>query len=330
MISKVDVLEYEKKSGKALELRRQFNRQLIAGGTKITNQSVFAALEDFHKKMVGDDHWKNTRINAVTNTTKFESGQKNTVTHKGTFSGQLGFVRNWSDPYACFSRLSRKKEGRKLATLLGKFIQQKHPQFKFTSICVNRNWPGTLHVDRNNVGPSMMLTVGSENFKGGDLYVHNLKGGGKNLKTRNRFVSFDGNDAHMTHPYSGTRYSMVFYTIQRQIHPQRRKELKKLYFNPPRSVKMGVKREKRKVRLNGAIEDMKQHHPRLYRVYQKRQGGVGEERKDAYRKALYKSKGFKDGIVPHFNKKKKVYRTWLSTEERNAQLSAALAKTKKL
>jgi len=153
----------------------------------------------------------------------------------------------------------------------------------------------------------MMLTVGSPGLKGGNLYVHKLKGGSKVLKTANKIVHFDGNDAHMTFPYSGTRYSMVFYTIKRRIDPQRRKELRKLYFNVPTSVKLGVKHTPRKLRLNGAIEDMKTKYPSLYRTYQKRQAG-SEKAVAAYRKSRNAFKGYPNGF-PSFGKKQSSRRT---------------------
>lgn len=287
-----------------LQQRRKYNEQLIGGGGNITPKMVYNELEKFHTKMKNSLNWKNVRTNAVTKTSKFEKGG---TADSNSFSGQLGFVRNFSDPYACFSTLTRKPHGRSLAKLLGKYMRQKHPKFKFTSICVNRNWPGTLHVDRNNSGPSMMLTVGSPGLKGGNLYVHKLKGGSKVLKTANKIVHFDGNDAHMTFPYSGTRYSMVFYTIKRRIDPQRRKELRKLYFNVPTSVKLGVKHTPRKLRLNGAIEDMKTKYPSLYRTYQKRQAG-SEKAVAAYRKSRNAFKGYPNGF-PSFGKKQSSRRT---------------------
>ena len=148
----------------------------------------------------------------------------------------------------------------------------------------------------------MMLTVGPPGLKGGDLYVHKLKGGSKVLKTANRIVYFDGNDAHMTFPYSGTRYSMVFYTIKRRIDPQRRRELRTLGFNVPTSVKLGVKHPPRQERLNGAIGDMREKYPSLYRTYLKRQAG-SEKAVAAHRKARYQRKAY--SVMPSFSKKNK-------------------------
>lgn len=81
------------------------------------------------------------------------------------------------------------------------------PKFAFTSIQINKNFNGALHVDSRNVGPSMMLTVGTD-IQGGQLYVH--KQG--TMNTKNNIIFFNGNNPHITLPYSGVRYSIVFFT----------------------------------------------------------------------------------------------------------------------
>tara|TARA_Y100001973_G_C5172768_1_gene320075 strand:+ start:165 stop:929 length:765 start_codon:yes stop_codon:yes gene_type:complete len=81
------------------------------------------------------------------------------------------------------------------------------PDFEYTSIQINKNFAGALHVDRGNVGPSTMLTVGTD-MNGGNLYIHGVG----TVKTKNKFIFFNGNVPHMTLPYSGKRYSIVYFT----------------------------------------------------------------------------------------------------------------------
>ena len=73
---------------------------------------------------------------------------------------------------------------------------------------MNKNFPGNLHVDGLNCGPSVMLTVG-DNVKGGDLWYD-----GKVYPTLNKALYFDGNIPHMTLPYSGNRFSIVCFTLK--------------------------------------------------------------------------------------------------------------------
>lgn len=274
MVTKGEILQHEANHGKrSIELRRQYNHNLIAGGKHMSEKELYNILENFHANNSSNSrYWKNRRANAITNT----NVKKNSIV--GSFSGQLGFVGVWTDPNAMCSRLTRSKQGSTLCRILSKYMRQRHPDFHFTSICVNRNWPGVLHVDKNNLGPSKMLTVGSEKMSGGDLYVHELSGGGKIFKTKNRLISFNGNNPHMTLPYTGTRYSIVYYTTSEGIKPERRQEIKKLfYINPPRSrpyvPAKKRKQEPSKIRMERAVKDLKLNYPSLYRTYKKRQGG---------------------------------------------------------
>ena len=93
-----------------------------------------------------------------------------------------------------------------LSRLLVAFARQAVPQFNFTSIQVNRDLESALHVDANNMGPSYIVGLG--NYKGGDLWVHRE---GK-IDLRGQWVSIDGNIPHGTMPFTGRRYTLVYFT----------------------------------------------------------------------------------------------------------------------
>lgn len=85
-------------------------------------------------------------------------------------------------------------------------------EFTFTSFIINSNFPGFLHTDRANCGPSVMITVSQQApLVGGQLWYN-----GSILETHNRVVTFDGNLPHATVPYpfdpDHPRYSIVCYT----------------------------------------------------------------------------------------------------------------------
>ena len=98
-----------------------------------------------------------------------------------------------------------------LADVLGRFIQQHHPEFPYTSIQVNKNVPCNLHVDGNNLGASYIVGVGDYApvfIDGGSVWVQ----GRGALDCHNKWVEFDGNIPHATiWPYKGTRYTLVYY-----------------------------------------------------------------------------------------------------------------------
>lgn len=79
------------------------------------------------------------------------------------------------------------------------------PEFKYTTIQVNKNVLSLPHVDKNNVGPSYIIGLG--NYTGGELVIE-----GKRHNIKNRWKYFDGNKGHWVEPFQGTRYTLVFFT----------------------------------------------------------------------------------------------------------------------
>ena len=129
-------------------------------------------------------------------------------THAVTRTGQqamaVGLVRDWKSLTA---QVGRNTGGclQFLDALKG-VMHRAHPAFSYTTVQINKNFPGKLHVDRNNLGPSMMIVVG-ENLSGGELWYN-----GGRVPTAERLVEFDGNKPHMTLPYRGRRFSIVMFT----------------------------------------------------------------------------------------------------------------------
>ena len=100
----------------------------------------------------------------------------------------------------------------KLWDLLREIVQRRDPEFTFTSVQVNRNFPGKAHIDKNDVSYQYALSLGS--FTGGRLFsatddpcvvvAHN---------THSRLTKVDGRHPHWVEPYEGTRYSLIMYKI---------------------------------------------------------------------------------------------------------------------
>ena len=68
---------------------------------------------------------------------------------------------------------------------------QRRGRPRFTSMQVNKNVVTMLHIDNNNLGPSLIVAFGEHNR--GELYVHNV---GK-VSVRNTRYIFDGNVPHL-------------------------------------------------------------------------------------------------------------------------------------
>jgi hypothetical protein len=97
-------------------------------------------------------------------------------------------------------------------------------KFVFSAINLNANYAGRRHRDANNEGPSVIRAFGK--FAGGKLRYW-LKDNRKvskfkldTLKEKDcvkhdlskKTVVFDGNKAHEVEPFTGERYSVVFFT----------------------------------------------------------------------------------------------------------------------
>ena len=93
----------------------------------------------------------------------------------------------------------------KLYKLLQKLISFKS-EFKYTTIQVNKNVLSPPHVDINNVGISYIIALGD--YSGGELVIE-----GKPYNIKNKWKEFNGKEqGHWVQPFSGTRYSLVFFT----------------------------------------------------------------------------------------------------------------------
>lgn len=83
------------------------------------------------------------------------------------------------------------------------------PDFSYTSIQVNMNYPSLPHYDKGNKGISAIIGFGD--YSGGDLKIEETS-----VSIKNRLVFFDGSKyLHQTLPFEGTRYSLVFFTVNK-------------------------------------------------------------------------------------------------------------------
>ena len=107
------------------------------------------------------------------------------------------------------------------------------PGFQFTSICLNHAFACRPHIDKNNVGPSYIVSVGEHS--GGELWVEDgigpasfvlgetlsaayPSGGtfrGSTHDIHQKWTAYDGRRMHYTLPFSGERYSFVFFCAPR-------------------------------------------------------------------------------------------------------------------
>ena len=94
-----------------------------------------------------------------------------------------------------------------LAKLLCDYIKKEHPDFSFTSIQLNSG-SSALHVDTMNQGKSMIMSLGEHT--GGQLYMYPRTV----LDIKNHLQEIDGLLPHMTLPFEGERFSIVYFTLR--------------------------------------------------------------------------------------------------------------------
>lgn len=144
---------------------------------------------------------------ALQNTTFPLQSRPNTQVKKKTLPRGLSLGANKSFGRGMLmSRSTRLHES--LVRLLCRFVREEKPDFAFTSIQVNKNYASALHIDSGNLGPSLIIALGA--YTGGELYVHGV---GK-VDIQNRWHEFDGNVPHLTCPFEGMRYSLIYFTNQ--------------------------------------------------------------------------------------------------------------------
>mmetsp|Transcript_767 Transcript_767/g.2146 ORF Transcript_767/g.2146 Transcript_767/m.2146 type:complete len:461 (-) Transcript_767:72-1454(-) len=126
------------------------------------------------------------------------------------------------------SRTAMERHG-ELVRALCRLIREVNPNFQFTSIQVNKNFSTALHCDANNLGPSVITCLGA--FTGGALYVH----GRGEVDVKERFYEFNGNVPHLTCPFKGERFCVIYFSNQSyaKLPAKDATYLKKLGFNWP-------------------------------------------------------------------------------------------------
>ena len=119
--------------------------------------------------------------------------------------GMLGIVQEYGRPKYTSSCLTRKYP--QVAKLLCEYVKNQYPAFNFTSIQINQGGCA-LHVDTLNQGKSLIVSFGDHS--GGELYEYP----DKITNIKNRLHEFSGLVPHMTLPFEGERYSVVFFSLR--------------------------------------------------------------------------------------------------------------------
>ena len=238
-------------------------------------KQLYGALEDFYRACAPND-FRTQRKNVMHKKVKLDA-KLNMV---GVNMCCMGIVRPYTQSHYVLSRILKTPHGRTLAKILCAAVRKKFPTFNFNRIQVNRNFPGNYHVDKNNKGSSVGLFVGEPSLRGGGLYVYSraTRRGKVHDVVKKKWLTFDGNDPHMTTPFTGTRYSVIFFQHSSpnvRILRSAKRELKKLGF-PLRVNKRVTTKQKgdaAKKSIQLGLQYMAKYYPKLYKHYKKINAG---------------------------------------------------------
>jgi len=97
------------------------------------------------------------------------------------------------------------KKHPELLELVQNLIKTNQPGFEYTTIQINKNIQSLPHIDKNNMGSSYIIALG--NYEGGKLVLE-----GDEFDIKNTWLKFDGRLGHWVKPFTGTRYSLVYFT----------------------------------------------------------------------------------------------------------------------
>ena len=108
-------------------------------------------------------------------------------------------------------RLSSKSTDEKYIEIyrLAKLIAP--PDFKYTSIQINKNVKCGRHIDRYNKTDSAIIGLG--NYEDGLLRIYGEKEKFEDINIKNKWFTFNGSRFHETLDWTGTRYSLVYFSI---------------------------------------------------------------------------------------------------------------------
>ena len=120
-------------------------------------------------------------------------------------------------PKICFKTTQKKNKLIYEAAI--KLMKDYDPNFKFTSIMINKNIKYKKHIDRYNNNLSYIIGLGD--YEGGNLLLYDKRKNDRNgngeivesINIKNNFFKFDGHQYHSTDDFTGERYTIVYYSI---------------------------------------------------------------------------------------------------------------------
>jgi len=112
------------------------------------------------------------------------------------------------------------KQNEALFNLATTAIFEVDPSFEFSSLAITRGFSGSPHIDKQNNGPFYGIALGSFPDGEGGIRVEARWNTVVEVNSKNRLARIDGRYPHWVAPYSGDRFSLIYYqTTAKYIKP---------------------------------------------------------------------------------------------------------------
>lgn len=113
------------------------------------------------------------------------------------------------------------KKHEKLWNLARQAIESVDAEFagKYTAVAFTKNFEGSPHIDTQNTGPFYGIALGDFSTGGGAICVECSAREVAAVDTRCKMGRVDGRYPHWVAPYTGNRYSAIFYQTQGEEIP---------------------------------------------------------------------------------------------------------------
>ena len=133
---------------------------------------------------------------------------------------------------------SRAHELEAVYRILNRWLRQQvtEEEFGYTSITINKDHASSLHRDTGNAGPSVIRTLGA--FEGGVLHyfpqddgmipLEELRDSDAVQLDTSQFCVFDGNKGHGATPFTGERFSIIWFSTITSQSPDAQEALEKI------------------------------------------------------------------------------------------------------
>ena len=152
-------------------------------------------------------------INLPKNSDRKNVLQEGDIRYRGV---AIGYVRSRGFGHKLL--LSRYLGFRKFQELFQKTVEifrMFNKDFEFTTIQYNQNYVCRKHIDTRNVGESYIIGVGD--YEGGELLVfwNGKDNPPEKIDINHKYFKFNGSQYyHETVPFTGNRWTMIFFNLQ--------------------------------------------------------------------------------------------------------------------